>query len=168
MKRTTIKKTLGFTVLAIAVVTLVFWSKICETFGPMAQNELQGLICHRERVKKWVCGSKVRDDIVTNKYSDWIDSFTPSDHEHVWVGHTSYHRSHWFGRTSIACGGIATIPRIFEHRNQLGEAESQQLASKFHRLVRGQSPHIDLDVLHHFENAVVEDPNSLLTPDNSN
>ena len=167
MKRTTIKKMLGVTILAVAVVTLVFWGKISAAFGPMEQHELQCLICHRERVEKIVCGSKVRDDIVTNKYSDWIDSFFPSDHEHVWVSNTSYHRSHWFGTTSIGCGGIATIPRMFEHRDQLGEAKSQQLASKFHELVRGQLPHIDFDVLYRFENTVVEDPNSLLKPDNS-
>lgn len=167
MKRTTIKKTLGVTILATAVVTLVFWSKISEAFGPMEQDELQCLICHRERVEKWVCGSKVRDDIVTNKYSEWIDSFTLSDHEHVWVGHTSYHRSHWFGTTSIACGGIAIIPRIFEHRTHLAESETQQLASIFHELFRGQSPQIDLDELYRFENIVVENPNSLLKPDNS-
>jgi hypothetical protein len=167
MKRTTIKKILGVTILAVAVVTLVFWSTISEAFGPMRQHELQCLICHRERVEKIVCGSKVRDDIVTNKYSDWIDSFTPSDHEHVWVGHTSYHRSHWFGSTSIGCGGIATIPRMFEHRDRLGEAESKQLASKFHKLVRRQLPHVDLDTLYRFENAVIEDPNSLQTPDSS-
>ena len=168
MNRTTIKKILGIVVLAMAVVAIVFWSQISEAFGPMKQTELQCLICHRERVEKWVCGSKVRDDIVTNKYSEWIDSFTPSDHEHVWAGTTSYHRSHWFGTTSIACGGIATIPRIFEHRSHLGESESQQLASKFHELVRGQSPQIDFNELYRFENTVVEDPDSLFMPDISN
>ena len=87
MKRTTIKKTLGVTLVALAtlaVMTLVFWSRNSEAFGPMEQNELQCLIRHRQRVEKWVCGSKVRDHIVTNKYSDWIDSFNPVAHQHVW------------------------------------------------------------------------------------
>ncbi len=165
MKRTTIRKILGVTILAVAVFTLVFWSKISAAFGPMEQHELQCLICHRERVEKSVCGSKVRDDIVTNQYSDWIDSFTPTDHEHVWVGHTSYHRSRWFGSTSIGCGGIAVIPRMFERRADLGELESQQLVSKFHELVGGQLPSIDIDTLYRFENTVVADANSLLAPD---
>jgi hypothetical protein len=168
MKRTTIKKTLGVTIVAVALATLVFWGRISEAFGPMKQHELQCLICHRERVEKWVCGSKVRDDIVTNKYSDWIDSFTSSNHQHVWIGHTSYNRHYWFGRTSIGCGGIAAIPRIFEQRNNLGESESQQLAAKFHQLVRGQSPQIDFNELDRFTKAVVDDPASLLKPDNSN
>jgi hypothetical protein len=168
MKRTTIKKTVGFTVIAMAVVTLVLWSQISEAFGPMEQNELQCLICHRERVEKWVCGSKVRDDIVTNEHSEWIDSFTPTDHQHVWIGHTSYNRHYWFGRTSIGCGGIATIPKIFEQRSNLGESESRQLAAKFHELVRGQSPQIDFSELDRFTKAVVEDPASLLKPDNPN
>jgi hypothetical protein len=159
MERTTIKKILGVTILAAAVITLVFWSKISAAFGPMEQHELQCLICHRERIEKSVCGSKVRDDIVTNRYSDWIDSFTPTDHEHVWVGHTSYHRSRWFGSTSIGCGGIAVIPRMFERRADLGELESQQLVSKFHELVRGQLPSIDMDALYRFENSVVADAN---------
>lgn len=167
MKRTTMKKILGVAILVVPVVMLVFWNRISEAFGPMEQHELQCLICHRERVERIVCGSKVRDDIITNMYSDWIDSFTPSDHEHVWVGHTSYHRSHWFGSTSIGCGGIAAIPRMFEHRDELGEADSQQLVRKFHELVQGQLPHVDFNVLYRFENTVVEDPNSLLTPDSS-
>lgn len=166
MKRTTINKTLGVAFVAMALVTLVFWSQISEAFGPMKQNELQCLICHRERVEKWVCGSKVRNDILTNKHSEWIDSFTPSDHQHVWIGHTSYNRRYWFGRTSIGCGGIATIPRIFEQRSSLGESESRQLANKFHQLVRGQSPQIDFSELDRFTKAVAEDPASLLKPDN--
>lgn len=168
MKRSTIKKTLGVTILAMAVVTLVFWSQISEAFGPMKQNELQCLICHRERVEKWVCGAKVRDDIVTNEHSEWIDSFTPSTHQHLWIGHTSYNRGFWFGRTSIGCGGVATIPRIFEQRNRLGESESQQLAARFHQMVRRQSPKIDYSELDRFTAAVVENPASLLKPDNPN
>lgn len=165
MKRTTIKKALGVTVLAAAVVTLVFWSKISEAFGPMRQEESYCLICCRDRVEKWVCESKVRDETVTNEYSDWIDSFTPSDHAHVWAFDTSYYRSHWFGNTSIACGGVATVPRIFEQRNRLGEAEAQQIASKYHELVRAQSPRIDFDELARFVELVVKNPQSLLKSD---
>ncbi|MCA9062385.1 MAG: hypothetical protein KDA96_04985 [Planctomycetaceae bacterium] len=168
MNRTTIKKILGVTILAVAAGTFVFRSRISEAFGPMEQHELQCLICHRERIETIVCGSKVRDDIVTNTYSEWIDSFTSPDHEHVWVGNTSYHRGHWFGTTSVACGGIATIPRIFEHRSRLGEAESQRLATRFHELVRGQLPQIEFEELDRFEKIVVENPDSLLKPDVSN
>lgn len=168
MKRFTIKKTLGITAVVVAVATLVFWGQISEAFGPMEQHELQCLVCHRERIEKWVCGSKVRDETVTNEYSDWIDSFTPSHHQHIWIGDTSYHRHRWFGGTSIACGGIATIPRIFERRSNLGESESQQLAARFHQLVQGQSPQIDFSELERFTKAVTEDPDSLLKSDNAN
>lgn len=168
MKRTTIKKALGVTVLAASVVTLVLWSKISEAFGPMQQDESYCLICYRDRVEKWVCGSKVRDDTATNKYSEWIDSFTPSDHDHVWTHSTTYYRGHWFGNTSIACGGVATVPRIFEQRSRLGEAESRQLASRYHELVRGQLPEIDFDELVRFVDIVVKNPNSLLRSDKSN
>ena len=168
MKRTTIKKALGVTVLAVAVFTLVFWSKISEAFGPMKQDESYCLICYRHRVEKWVCGSKVRNDTATTEYSEWIDSFTPSDHDHLWTNSTTYYRGHWFGNTSIACGGVATVPRIFEQRSRLGEAESQQLASRYHELVRGQSPEIDFDELVRFVDIVVKNPNSLLRSDKSN
>jgi hypothetical protein len=168
MKRSTIKKSLGITAVVVAVATLVFWGQISEAFGPMEQHELQCLICNRERIEKWVCGSKVRDDIVTNEYSDWIDSFTPPDHQHVWTRHTSYHRHRWFGGTSIACGGVPTIPRIFECRRKLGESEAQQLAAKFHQLVKAQSPQIDFSELSRFEKAVTENPDSLLKPENPN
>lgn len=168
MKRTTIKQTVGLTILTVGLAVLLFWSRFSEAFGPMEQDELQCLICHRERVEKWVCGSKVRDDIVANEYSEWIDSFTPSTHEHVWSGTTSYNRSYWFGPTSVGCGGIATIPRIFEQRNSLGELEAQQLATRFHQLVRRQTPQIDFNELGRFTNAVVENPASLLEADDSN
>lgn len=168
MKRTTIKKALGVTVLAAAVVTLVLWSKISEAFGPMQQHESYCLICYRDRVEKWVCGSKVRDDTATNKYSEWIDSFTPSDHAHAWTHSTTYYRGHWFGSKSIACGGVATVPRIFEQRSRLGEAESRQLASRYHELVRRQSPEIDFDELVRFVDIVAKDPNSLLRSHKSN
>jgi len=167
MKRITIKKSLGVAVVSIAVATLVFWGQIAEAFGPMKQNETQCLICHRNRVQKWVCGSKVNDEITTNKYSDWIDSFTSSDHQHVWIGHTGYNRSHWFGGTSIACGGMPTIPRIFEQRTLLGELRAQQLVVRFHELIAAQSSTNDLgkrfDELDSFTKAVVDDPESLLS-----
>lgn len=166
MKRTKIKQTLSVSLFAMAVFSLVFWSRISEAFGPMKKHELQCLICHRERVEKWVCGSKVRDDIVTNQYSEWIDEFTSSAHEHVWMVDTSYNRSYWFGSTSIGCGGIPTIPRIFEQRDSLGESKSQQLAAGFHQLVRQQSPQFDFNELERFTKAVVENPASLLNPEN--
>lgn len=165
MKRTTIQKKLIITIVGMAVTTLVFWGQISEAFGPMKIHELQCLICHRERVEKWVCGSKVRDDIVTNEYSDWIDSFTSPDHQHVWTGHTSYYRHRWFGGTVIGCGGVPTIPRIYERRKTVGEREAQQLAAKFHQLVSRQLPQIDFDELALFEKAVIKDPASLLKPE---
>ena len=162
MERITIKKTLGLTVLAMA---LVFGVQIPEAFGPMKKDELQCLICHRERVKTWVCGTKIRDDIVTNQYSEWIDVFVPSTHNHVWVTHTHYTRSHWFGGISMGCGGIPTIPRIFEQRHSLGESASRKLAVQFHQLVRQNSAE---DQLCRFDKAVVENPTSLLKPINGN
>lgn len=168
MKRSTIKKTLGITVVVVAVATLVFWGQISEAFGPMTQEETYCLICYRNRVEKWVCESKVREETFTNEYSDWIDSFTPSDHAHVWALSTAYHRGHWFGGTSIACGGVATVPRIYEQRKRLGEAESQQIASRYHEVVRGQSPKIDFDELARFVDLVVKNPHSLLKPENPN
>ncbi len=168
MKRTTIKKALGVTVFAAAAVALVLWSKISEAFGPMQQHESYCLICYRDRVEKWVCGSKVRDDTATNKYSEWIDSFTPSDHDHMWTQSTTCYRSHWFGNTSITCGGVATVPGIFEQRSRLGEAESRQLASRYHELARGQWPKIDFDELVRFVDVVVKNPDSLLKSDRPN
>ncbi|MDA1231715.1 MAG: hypothetical protein O2856_13155 [Planctomycetota bacterium] len=166
MNRTTIKKTLSVAIVAMAVAMLVFWGRISEVFGPMKQHELQCLICHRNRVEKWVCGSKVKDEITDNIYSDWIDTFTPLDHQHVWMGHTNYNRHHWFGSTSIGCGGMPTIPRIFEQRASLGEQKAQKLAARFHELIESQSSTMDLgelfSELDSFTTAVVDDPESLL------
>jgi hypothetical protein len=168
MKRITIKKAVGVSVLVAAVTAIVFWSRIADAFGPMHQSESYCLICYRYRIERWVCGSKARDDSVTNEYSDWVDSFTEPDHKHVWAHSTSYDRSRWFGPTSIGCGGVATIPRIFEQRSHLGEAESQQIAAQYHELVRRQSPQIDFDELARFVDIVVKDPHSLLKPENEN
>jgi hypothetical protein len=165
MKLTKVAITLATLSAAIAVVTMVFWGTISESFGPMRQDELQCLICHRNHVKKWVCGAKVDDEITTNRYSNWIDTFTPLDHQHVWIGHTAYNRRYWFGRISIACGGMPTIPRIFELRNRLGEFEAQKLAAKFHDLVKNQPAKIEFGELETFTKAVVDDPRSLLKND---
>jgi hypothetical protein len=168
MKRKTFGKILGVLLVSIATVTVVFWGQISESFGPMRQTECQCIICHRYHVEKWVCGSKVNDAITTNKYSDWIDTFTPLDHQHVWVGTTTYNRSHWFGTESIGCGGIPAIPRIFEQRSSLGELEAQKIAARFHELIKGQLPKIDfneMNELNIFTNTVVDDPKSLLDAD---
>ncbi|MCA9146622.1 MAG: hypothetical protein KDB05_27780 [Planctomycetales bacterium] len=162
MKRITFAKLLATMLVATSVITVVFWDHISEAFGPMKQQGSQCLICHRKRVVKWVCGSKVNDAIITNEYSDWIDTFTPVDHEHVWLGHTGYHRTRWFGSTIIACGGVATIPRIFEQRSRLGEPKSQQLAARFHEVVENQSPQFNWNELNSFTQSVVDDPESLL------
>ncbi|APZ91219.1 hypothetical protein Fuma_00805 [Fuerstiella marisgermanici] len=134
----------------------------------MEQDESCCLICYRDRVEKWVCGTKVRNEVTSNEYSDWIDSFTSPDHEHVWAGSTTYHRARWFGGTSIGCGGVATIPRMFEQRSLLGEAKSQQLVLKYHELLRQQSPRIDLNELAQFVDIVVQDPDKLLKLETEN
>jgi hypothetical protein len=166
MKRTTIKKILGVAIVAMAAATLVFWGQISEAFGPMEQDESQCMFCWRDRVEKWVCGSKVKDEITANKYSDWVDTFTPPDHQHFWGIHTYHNRSHWFASTSIGCGGMPTIPRIFEQRTRLGELKTQKLAARFHELIRAQWPTLDVTSsgeLSSFTRAVVDDPESLLT-----
>ena len=164
MKRSRFTKILLSLLFAVAMLTAFFWNQIAGAFGPMRQNESQCLICHRDRVEKWVCGSKVSDQITTNQYSDWIDTFTPAGHAHVWSGVSSLQRSYWFGGTSIGCGGIAAIPRIFEHRDDLGERKAQQLAACFHDLVDGPSSELDWSELDAFTQTVVDDPESLLQP----
>jgi hypothetical protein len=139
----------------------VFWGKICDTYGPMDQDELQCLICQRDRVKKSVCGSKVKDEITTNVYSDWIDTFVSSKHEHVWLGHTSYNRPYWFGSMSIGCGGIPALSMIFTRRAELGEQKAQKLVGKFHELVNTK-PEFDYRELDAFTSAIADDPDSLL------
>ena len=52
MKQITVKKLTGVTIIALVVIAIVFWNRISEAFGPMEQNELQCLICHRERIEK--------------------------------------------------------------------------------------------------------------------
>ena len=105
---------------------------------------------------------QVNDDTTTNQHSDWVDTFVPIEHEHVWMGHTAYNRSHWFGRTSIACGGIGTVPTIFEQRNRLGEARAQKLAGEFHKLEKNSEPRFTFRELDAFTKTVIDDPESLL------
>jgi hypothetical protein len=126
MKRAKLATVLLSLIVAVAVVALAF--------GPMQQTHSQCLICNRTRVEKWVIGLKVRDQVVTNVHSNWIDTFTPSSHEHVWMGSSSQSRE-WFGSTMIGCGGIATISRIYEQRDRLGEIEARRLLAQYHDLV---------------------------------
>ena len=158
MKRTASRILLGLLAI-LSLVGAAFW------FGPMRQDESQCLICHRERVENWVCGAKLNDEITQNEYSQWVDTFTPAEHQHVWMRHTGYNRAHWFGRKAIACGGIPTIPRIFEQRNSLGEKQAQKLAAIFHELVKAKSAQSKLES---FTTKVVEDPQSLLEPGTRN
>lgn len=162
MKRIAIVPTLGLVLLLLVAVAFLGWTPLSEAFGPFTQNETQCLICHRDRVQKWVCGTQVKDVTSTNEVSDWMDTFTATDHQHVWSGHTSYSRSHWFGNTSIACGGIPAIPTIYRLRDQLGERQAQQLAVRFHDLINAQSATIDFQEVNTFTQAVAEDPESLL------
>ena len=161
MKLTTLRNVLLLFV-CLATVAVVCWGQISESFGPMKQTERQCLICQRNRVEKWVCGSKIVDEITNNEYSDWIDTFTPLDHRHVWYGHTRHDRTYWSGSKTIACGGIPAIPRIFEQRSGLGELDAQYLAVRFHQLVESDFGKFDVTELDTFANLVVDNPESLL------
>lgn len=153
---------------AAALAIMVFWSDICHAFGPMQQHESQCLICHRSRLERWVCGSQVKDEITTNEYSDWIDTFIPIEHQHNWMGHTTYYRRRWFSGTSIGCGGIAAVPRIFEERERVGELQAQELTRRFHELVKNTDPRQRLNEFHAFTQVFTDDPQSLLRPDDEN
>ena len=163
MAKTGMKMRIALAVTFVAALGVVgFWDEICDAFGPMKQHESQCLICHRNRVEKWVCGSPVKDEITTNEYSDWIDAFVSIDHEHVWMGHTMYNRSHWFAGKSIGCGGVAIIPCIFEQREQLGEPQARELARRFHEMVKNNKSQLRLKEFDAFTRTVVDDPQSLL------
>lgn len=113
-----------------------FWTSIQDRYGPRAQHDSQCLICQRVRVEKWVCGEKVTDSIRSTEYSDWIDSFEPKDHSHVWLISTRTARIAWFGSESIGCGGVSVISTIYSQRNVLGEDKARRAVSAFHRFVR--------------------------------
>ena len=150
--------------LLVAMTTIaVFWTLIRDRYGPSSQHDSQCLICQRMRVEKWACGEKVSDSITTNEFSDWVDSFEPSDHRHVWLVGTRYARSFWFGSKSIGCGGVPVISTIYSRRGELGEPIARQLVSAFHRLVR--SPGFEkgkLKPMDEFLEIVMRDPDSLL------
>lgn len=120
----------------IAAAIALFWTSIRDRYGPRAQHDSQCLICQRIRVEKWVSGEKVTDSIRTTEYSDWIDSFEPKDHQHVWLVSDRTARSAWFGNESIACGGVNVISTIYSQRGVLGENKARRAASAFHRFVR--------------------------------
>lgn len=122
--------------LIAAAAIALFWTSIRDRFGPRTQHGSQCLICQRMRVEKWVCGEKVKDSISTTEYSDWIDSFEPKDHQHVWLVSSRTARSGWFGNESIACGGVNVISTIYSQRGVLGEDKARRVTSAFHRLVR--------------------------------
>lgn len=167
MKRMT-KTKLLLAVTSCAVLGLfVFWGSFCEAYAPMDQDEYQCLICQRGRVKESVWGTQPSDEITSNEYSDWIDTFVSNKHEHVWLGHTSYHRRHWFGSKSIACGGIPALSMIFSRRRELGEEKAQKLVGKFHELANAK-PRFDFNSLDAFTNAIAADPDSLLDTEAAN
>lgn len=125
-----------FCVLVAVAAIALFWTSIRDQYGPWGQHESQCLICQRNRIEKWVSGAKAVDSISTNEYSTWIDSFEPSDHQHVWLVHTNSGRRSWFGLRWIGCGGVNVISTIYWQRAVLGETKAQQAVLAFHRLVR--------------------------------
>jgi hypothetical protein len=154
------KLLLMFSLCAILGV-FVFWGAISDAYGPMEQAESQCLICQRGRVERSVCGSQVKDEITTSQYSDWIDTFVSSEHEHVWLVYSHSNRRNWFGNQAIACGGIPALSMIFSRRGELGEQKAQELVRKFHELVKAK-PRFDFEELNVFTNTIADDPNSLL------
>jgi hypothetical protein len=148
----------------IGILAFLGFRSLCDAFGPMERHDSQCLICHRERTEKWLSGKKVIDEVTSNQYSDWVDTFVPSTHGHQWMGHTFYSRPRWFGATTIGCGGVAVIPRIFEQRNILGEQNARQIHARWRAVVG--APKVgptDSRAMDEFAKAIVNDPESLLS-----
>ncbi len=165
-KRRRLLKFAVVTACLLVVILALSAERISGSFGPMQRHESQCLMCQRERVETWLSGRKVSDSISSNQYSDWIDSLAPPGHSHVWLVHTEYHRQRWFAPTSIGCGGVAVIPRIYEQRTTLGEQEARQLLAVWQKRVT--DPAFDpnsLDEMDAFVDVIVTDPQSLLESD---
>jgi len=134
----------------------------CVRFGPQTERHSQCLICQRERDELVVCGHKIRDRVISNEYSDWIDSFTPQ-HSHAWLAASITHREHWFGSQSIGCGGIAALPTIYRSRAALGEQNARKLVQLFQAEVkRGYQGQANYKRLQQFANQVERNPQALL------
>lgn len=150
-------------VLIAAAAIALFWTSIRDRYGPRAQHDSQCLICQRIRVEKWVFDKKVVDSISENEYSNWVDSFEPKDHQHVWLVSTSYRKNGWFGLQSIGCGGVPVISTIYSRREELGEQKARRLVSAFHRLVRSRGfVKGKLKPMDEFLETATHDPDSLL------
>ncbi len=157
------KRWLVIFAVACAAVTTLFVPYLRRTFGPLTLHESQCLLCHRDRLENWVCGTKVTDSVSTNEYSNWMDALLAPTHAHLWLQHTGYYRPHWFGSTSIACGGVSVIPRIFEQRGKLGEDKARQLAHAWHALIAAGTPGVDNQQrLDAFTEMVRDNPEALL------
>jgi hypothetical protein len=102
-----------------------------------------------------VCGQPVTDRVTTNELSDWVDTFVPAAHEHLWYSSSSSRREHWFGSRVIGCGpGMSAIPTIYRQRAELGEAEARRLAEQFHDLATTPGVEDRFAQLRAFEKAV--------------
>ena len=125
-------------------------------------------ICARSRVVEVVCGRKVKDKITTTEYSDWIDTFVPPDHQHVWQVSSSESRAAWFGGKVIACSDGGLLVAVYQRRDELGDETCRQLILKFHELVSDPSPGADRHKQYaEFVKAVMNDPESLLAEDDA-
>jgi hypothetical protein len=78
-------------------VKLVLAPQVANAFAARFNGDLRAV-----RVATFVKSMTLRiqfnDNTTTNQHSDWVDTFVPIEHERVWMGHTAYNRSHWFGR----------------------------------------------------------------------
>lgn len=150
--------------ITLALLLGLSWPAFAARFGPMHGEFSQCQICARHRNMEVVCGRKVKDEITTTKDSDWIDTFVPPSHQHVWQVISSASRRAWFDGGEIACGKGGPLSVICSRRAQLGEDTCRQLVLRFHELVRHPAPAMDrYKQYDEFARAVSDDPGSLLT-----
>ena len=145
-------------VLALLSGSLLIWIRtdaFAERFGPMREVESQCLLCNRSRNEKWLSTRKVVDQELETDCSRWVNTVFDPRHEHVWLAHTRYERSRWFGSKSIGCGGVRTAYQIFDHRRTFDADEMREMFAELNQVV-GKMPPFDLKPLDEFSKRVEE------------
>jgi hypothetical protein len=127
--------------LAAGMVGLLgFVPSILAAGAPHSLREAICMECGMRRELGEVCGWTTRDQVTHTESSHWAAPLVPPGHRHVWKTCSSEQRSHWFGMTTIACGGPGEGAFMAWQLARLGKpAEAERVYREYQSILQGKS-----------------------------
>jgi hypothetical protein len=115
---------------------LILVIAVLAVAGPRTRDDSGCLFCGRYRTEVWWLGLKIKDSLVENEASRWVDSIHPNHTIHVWAT-SSHFRKGWFNRGVIGCGGLGgCVANLHQFCKDLDKVKAQELLNLYHSQVQ--------------------------------